>query len=175
MLFRSTTVKLRILRPGETAERTFTVARRTVTVPTVTTFRMLDDGATAYVFVDHFERKTPVEISAAVEALKPKGARRLVLDLRGNPGGRVDICIDLVSMFMDDGDIVSIRNRVPFGGYSKTTMGSHEHRMVTRHIHLEHCAQWYALGIIRPQHHSMTAKAVVQTWHPSFPRDGSIA
>lgn len=101
------TVKLRILRPGETGERTFTVARRTVTVPTVTTFRMLDDGATAYVAVDHFERKTAAEISAAIESLKPKGARRLVLDLRGNPGGLVDAAADTVGLFMPKDSLVA--------------------------------------------------------------------
>jgi carboxyl-terminal processing protease len=102
-----TTVKLRILRPGEAAERTFTVARRTVTVPTVTTFRMLDDGVTAHVVVDHFERKTPAEISSAVEELKTKGARRLVLDLRGNPGGLVDAAADTVGLFTPKGSLVA--------------------------------------------------------------------
>ncbi len=102
-----TTVKLRILRPGETGERTFTVARRTVTVPTVTTFRMLEDGATAYVAVDHFEKKTPAEIASAVEAMKPKGARRLILDLRGNPGGLVDAAADTVGLFMPKDSLVA--------------------------------------------------------------------
>jgi Periplasmic protease len=58
-------------------------------------------------------------MKAAIQSLS--GSEKLVIDLRGNPGGRVDICIDLVSLFLKEGTVVSIRNRVPYKGYTKTS------------------------------------------------------
>lgn len=102
-----TSVRLRVLRPGTPSPLEFTVTRRTVSVPTVTTSRLLDDGATAYVAIDHFERRTPLEVATAFDALRAKGARRLILDLRGNPGGLVDAAADTVGLFAPRGAVVA--------------------------------------------------------------------
>ncbi len=99
------------------AEQTLDITRGIVKIPAVTTKRHGDIG---YIRLDSFEQDTTVdEMKDALTKLND--TKSLVLDLRGNPGGRVDICIDLVSMFLESGDVVSIRNRVPFGGHSTTT------------------------------------------------------
>ena len=41
-----------------------------------------------------------------LEALKKKGAQKLVLDLRGNPGGLLDVCTKIADVFLDKGTIV---------------------------------------------------------------------
>lgn len=102
-----TAVLLRVLRPGETTPRLISVFRRTVTVSTVSESRLLDDGVTALVRIDHFERRTAGELAAAYDALAAKGARRLVLDLRGNPGGLVDAAVEVVGLFTPKDSVVA--------------------------------------------------------------------
>ncbi len=102
-----TSVKLRVLRAGEPAPLEFTVTRRTVTVTTVSDSKLLADGATAYVAIGNFQRKTPREVADAFDALRAKGARRLILDLRGNPGGLVDAAADTVGLFTPKGSVVA--------------------------------------------------------------------
>ncbi len=111
-----TQVKVVVLRDGA-GERALDITRGIVKIPAVTSERHGDIG---YIRLDSFEQNdTVTEMRDALKQLQD--TKSLVLDLRGNPGGRVDICIDLVSMFLESGDVVSIRNRVPFGGHSTTT------------------------------------------------------
>lgn len=111
----NTTVKLRVRSKG--VERDVDIVRGIVSVPVVSTKEFGDIG---YVRLNNFEQEDTLdEMFAALTKLK--NSKGLIIDLRGNPGGRVDICINLAAMFLEQGDIVSIRNRVPFGGHSKTT------------------------------------------------------
>jgi carboxyl-terminal processing protease len=98
-------------------ERKLDIVRGVVSSPAVTTKRYGDVG---YIQLSGFEQDdTVAQMRKALSGMAD--AKSLVIDLRGNPGGRVDICIDLASMFVEEGEVVSIRNRVPFGGHSKTT------------------------------------------------------
>jgi len=111
-------------------ERQLDIVRGVVNSPAVLTKRYGDVG---YIALSSFEQDDTIEEMAA--ALKSmQDAKSLVIDLRGNPGGRVDICIDLVSLFLSEGDVVSIRNRVPFGSYSKTTYRLLQDRMVVEEL-----------------------------------------
>lgn len=110
-----TTVKLIVRRDG--ADHPVDVVRGVINSPAVTVKTF---GKTGYIRLESFEQDDTVEeMKAALKSLS--GSESLVIDLRGNPGGRVDICIDLVSLFLKEGTVVSIRNRVPYQGYSKTT------------------------------------------------------
>lgn len=98
-------------------DRSVTVTRGLIKTPAVITKTYGDVG---YIQLTSFEQNdTVAQMRDALDKLK--SSKSLVVDLRGNPGGRVDICIALASLFLDQGDVVSIRNRVPFGSYSKTT------------------------------------------------------
>lgn len=111
-------------------ERKLDIVRGIVSSPAVNTKRYGDVG---YIQLTGFEQDdTLAEMEAALKSMHD--AKSLVIDLRGNPGGRVDICINLVSMFLDEGDVVSIRNRVPFGGHSKTTYKLLKDRMVVEEL-----------------------------------------
>jgi len=123
-----TPVKLVVESAG--VERTLDIVRGVVSSPAVTTKRYGDVG---YIALSGFEQDdTLQEMRDALTSLKD--TNKLVLDLRGNPGGRVDICINLVAMFMEEGDVVSIRNRVPFGGHSKTTYRLHKNGMTVEEL-----------------------------------------
>ncbi|MDZ4837882.1 MAG: S41 family peptidase [Candidatus Melainabacteria bacterium] len=110
-----TSVKLVIQTDG--VDRTVDVTRGIIKTPAVVSKTYGDVG---YVQLTGFEQDdTVAQMRDALTRLQ--SSKSLTIDLRGNPGGRVDICISLVSLFLDEGDVVSIRNRVPFGGHSKTT------------------------------------------------------
>ena len=116
---RAETIQLRLL--GEkgskariTIERGPKLSPQTVTVSvkhdfikprSVSMVRMLD-ASTGYVRLEGFEEKGGHEVSDAFRKLKGDGAQRVVLDLRGNPGGLVFAAVDIASLFFKKGTLV---------------------------------------------------------------------
>lgn len=64
-----------------------------------------------YIALRQFNEKSDQKVSDALNELDSEGARGLVLDLRGNPGGLLDSAISVGSRFILDGDIVVIQNK----------------------------------------------------------------
>ena len=58
------------------------------------------DATTAYVRLSGFHAKAREEVERAVKDLRGKGAKRLILDLRGNPGGLVYAAVEISSLFL---------------------------------------------------------------------------
>jgi carboxyl-terminal processing protease len=88
------------------------VMRDEITIPAVTAWFMID-GQTGYVRIDDFAEHTEEELSDALDAMKSKGMKRLMLDLRNNPGGQLDQAIRMVNLFVPRGSmIVYTRGRV---------------------------------------------------------------
>jgi carboxyl-terminal processing protease len=67
--------------------------------------RMLDD-TTGYVWLAEFTEHAPDEMEKALSRLRHEGARQLVLDLRGNPGGQVSASVEIASMFLPRNTLV---------------------------------------------------------------------
>ena len=86
---RGTEVKLEILRNGEKDLRKFTVVRDRIPSYSVTAGYMID-AQTGYIKVDRFSESTFDEFKTVLTNLKLQGCKRLMLDLRGNPGGYKD-------------------------------------------------------------------------------------
>ncbi|HRW49977.1 MAG TPA: S41 family peptidase [Caldilinea sp.] len=108
-----TTVELRVRRaaPGEAArELAFTVTRAEIETPSME-WRLLDDSPqTADVgYIRHtlFSERSADEMRRAVEELQAAGAHRFVWDLRGNPGGLLNIAVELADMWLDEGIILT--------------------------------------------------------------------
>ncbi|MBI4369549.1 MAG: S41 family peptidase [Elusimicrobia bacterium] len=59
-----------------------------------------------YVDIRGFHEKTAGDVERAIVALKKEGMRRLIIDLRGNTGGRVSAAEDMAKQFLKKGDIV---------------------------------------------------------------------
>ncbi|MFH6767319.1 S41 family peptidase [Gaetbulibacter aquiaggeris] len=100
--------------PGTTAEVTYkrqgntktaTIKRAEVEIKAVPHFSMINEK-TGYIVLSQFSEKAASQTSYAVRDLKAQGAKRLVLDLRGNPGGLVNEAIDIVNMFVPKGQLV---------------------------------------------------------------------
>jgi len=88
-----TFVKVTVKRDDKTL--TFTVQRRRIVVPTVSL--NMNTTTVAVVQIDQFTDTTPSELRQAMSMVK---APKLILDLRGNPGGLVESLVDVAGMFM---------------------------------------------------------------------------
>ncbi len=105
---RGTDVKLTILHEGETAPVEVTVTRNRIEVASVN-FEMRGD--TAYINIIQFTERTGAEFAAVVPQLKQNSARGIVLDLRGNPGGLLNVVVDVASHFLTDGIVVQVKSK----------------------------------------------------------------
>ena len=89
------------------------VVRDEITIPTVPAYFMID-ATTGYVRLQDFAENTDRDLKHALHDLASKGMRRLLLDIRGNPGGPLDQAIKVVNEFTTHGKmIVYTRGRVP--------------------------------------------------------------
>ncbi|HVZ78790.1 MAG TPA: S41 family peptidase [Gemmatimonadaceae bacterium] len=98
-------------RPGVAGPIQISFTRREVHIPAVPYTTMLD-GSIGYIPLQTFNENVVEEVTDAVRTLGAKGAKGLVLDLRGNGGGIVDQALELSSLFLKDSqEIVSVRSR----------------------------------------------------------------
>ncbi|WP_075071454.1 S41 family peptidase [Gemmatimonas phototrophica] len=89
----------------------FTLVRDKVHLRAVQRVTLLQNG-TGYVDVNVFNAFTATELSAAIDSLVRQGARSLVMDLRGNPGGLLEQGVAVADLFLDRGQsIVQLRGR----------------------------------------------------------------
>lgn len=110
---KGTTVHLAIRRLGYDQLIPLDVLRDEISIPSIPAFFMVDDQ-TGYVRLQDFAENTDRDLSRALQDLSGRGMRRLLLDLRGNPGGPLDQAIKVSNRFLPRGDlIVYTRGRVP--------------------------------------------------------------
>ena len=81
-----------------------TLTRASVTIPVVD-WAMVPDSTIAEVRLYQFSNGAIEKLIDALKAAKAAGAKRIVLDLRGNPGGYVDQAIGIASQFLGAGDV----------------------------------------------------------------------
>ena len=102
-----TFVVLRILRNGE--EQELSIERKTIVMPTVKGQMLTED--IGYIRVTQFAEKTVDEFTKAYEELQSKGMKRLVLDLRDNPGGLITTAHGIGQYLVPKGPIVTVQTR----------------------------------------------------------------
>lgn len=107
-----TQIELQVRRPSSGHTMTFRFKRRNVSMPSVTLRKVMADSV-GYVHVTQFIEGTAHDLRQAVVQLKQQGARRLVLDLRGNPGGVIDEAVKCVNLFIPRGrEVVNTKGKV---------------------------------------------------------------
>jgi len=110
---KGTVVNISIKRPGYEGLINMDVVRDEVNITTVQAAFMVDKE-TGYVKLDQFTETSDRELGDALHKLSAAGMKRLVFDLRENPGGALDQAIRIVNRFIPKGDmIVYTRGRVP--------------------------------------------------------------
>jgi carboxyl-terminal processing protease len=106
-----TEVALTIAREGSSAPMPNRLVRAVVHVPSVP-FALMLDGGIGYVPLQRFNDVASQEVARAVQRLQQQGAKGLILDLRGNPGGDLDESIRVANVFLPQGaKVVEVRYR----------------------------------------------------------------
>jgi len=115
---RGTTVNIVVLRPGYLTPIDFSIVRDRIPLHTVDVAYMIDD-ITGFIKVNRFAGTTHREFRQAVEKLKSQGMQRLMLDLRGNSGGYMEMAVQLSDEFLpEDAVIVSQKGRIREANHS---------------------------------------------------------
>ena len=108
---KGTQVKLGIKRQNSSKLLTFTVTRGDIPVNTVDAYYMLDKN-TGYIKINQFGRHTYDEFLTAMASLEQEGAKRYMIDLRGNGGGFMEMAVLMVNEFLPaDEPIVFTKGR----------------------------------------------------------------
>lgn len=93
---------------GPAGSRELRIVRSTIQLPDVES--RLEAGI-GYVTLLQFSNQVGARVRQAAADLTAEGARGIVLDLRGNPGGLLREAVDVTSVFVEDGVIVTVRSR----------------------------------------------------------------
>ncbi|HCD53343.1 MAG TPA: S41 family peptidase [Balneolaceae bacterium] len=108
---KGTKVRVGIVRPGVPDILYFTITRDDIPLYTIDTSYMLD-AMTGYIKINRFAATTHDEFMEAMEKLQDEGMQRLVVDLRGNPGGYLGQAVAIAEEFFPRGtELVSTRSR----------------------------------------------------------------
>jgi len=81
------------------------ISRAGVEIDAVPFYNMVDDK-TGYIVLAKFNAKASGQTKAALLDLKGKGAEKVILDLRGNPGGLLSEAINVTNLFVDKGELI---------------------------------------------------------------------
>jgi carboxyl-terminal processing protease len=102
---RGTKVHLTVHRPGVAEPLEFDIVRDKIPIYTLDASYMMDNG-TGYIRLNRFARTTYNEFMASLRTLKEQGMERLVLDLRGNRGGFMQMAVRVAGEFLKEGQLV---------------------------------------------------------------------
>jgi carboxyl-terminal processing protease len=105
---KGTQVKLTIIR-DKSQKLDLTITRDDINVPSVTTKTL--DGNIGYIRVATFSDTAGSEVKKAAQKLHTDGVKGVVLDLRGNPGGRVDSAETMADVWLPKGKVIMQEKR----------------------------------------------------------------
>lgn len=118
-----TKMNLLIARPGETTHKKFDVTRQNIKIQDVPYSGMLASEV-GYIKLQGFTRTASKEVKDAFKKLKKEGMKKLILDLRGNPGGLVIEAVNICNMFVGRGvEVVNTKGKVKDFNRGYKTMG----------------------------------------------------
>ena len=102
-------VTIGVRRKNEEKMLEFKIVREIIKIKTVR-LEMLG-GQIAYVKINQFNLKTDAELEAVLKTAKARKAKGVLLDLRNNPGGLLNACVDVTSQFINGGVVVGMKGR----------------------------------------------------------------
>ncbi len=98
------TVKLLIERDDWTEPKEFSLKRATIKIPTLELTQK--DGGVAVLKIYQFNRILPSEFKTAAQEILDKGDKKIIIDLRDNPGGYLEVSQAIAGWFLDRGQLV---------------------------------------------------------------------
>src|SRR5436309_14552924 len=91
----------------------FKIVRDKIDTPSVSNYYMIRPS-TGYIKLANFTQTSADDLDRALSTLHGRGMQRLILDLRGNPGGLLDQAVKVADRFLEDGKMGGYpRGRVP--------------------------------------------------------------
>ncbi|MDR1580462.1 MAG: S41 family peptidase [Synergistaceae bacterium] len=96
-------------RSGEDELKSFDMTREIINIKTVRS-EMMDD--VAYIKLNNFHLKSAQELSDAIDVAESSDAGGIILDVRNNPGGLLNVAVDVASLFLDGELVVSLKGRI---------------------------------------------------------------
>jgi carboxyl-terminal processing protease len=102
---RGTKVNVSVYRHGNPKLIDYSITRGKIPIYSVDASYMLQDKI-GYIKISHFAEKTYEEFTDAFSNLKSEGMEKLILDLRGNPGGYLKTAIQIADEFLPDGKLI---------------------------------------------------------------------
>jgi len=123
---KGTTVHIKIERVGIKEPIPLTIVRAAIPTNSISNVLMIRPGV-GYIRVKDFTSTTVRELDEAMTKLQDEGMQKLVLDLRGNPGGLLDAAVGMADHFLDKGQmIVYTKGRTPDSAQEYLAPGKHE-------------------------------------------------
>lgn len=113
-----TTVKLGILREGEAGLIYYEIVRERIEVNPIE-YGILDD-VIGYIKLSEFNNHADINISKALDEFNKGGIKKIILDLRNNPGGLLDQAIAVARLFVPKGPIMHARDNTGIRTYAST-------------------------------------------------------
>ena len=107
-----TALSVTIKRTGEKKDLSFTIKRDRINIESVPYSGMVSADV-GYIRLTEFSNGAGAEIRSALISLKEEGARKIILDLRGNPGGLLNEAIEVSNIFIPKGkEVVSTKGKI---------------------------------------------------------------
>jgi len=110
-----TAVEITFVRQGK--EQKTSLKRESVDLSAVPFYKLLEDN-TGYIVLSRFNAKASTEVSRALKELKNQGAVKIILDLRGNPGGLLSEAINVSNIFVPANELI-VTTRSAIEKYNK--------------------------------------------------------
>lgn len=124
---KNTKVKVSIFRKGEKDLLDFTIKRDKIPIYSLDVAYMLDNEI-GYIKINKFSATTAQELNDAFEKLENENFKKLVLDLRGNPGGYLDAAVRMADEFLEKRKLIT---------YTKGRTNSKQEFKATSYGHFE--------------------------------------
>ena len=109
---KGTKVTITITREGMDEPMDVTITRDRISLKTVP-FHFMINEEVGFIRLSSFAQTSNREVAEAIEDLKLKGMKKLILDLRSNPGGDLDASAGVVNLFVDEGIITYTKGLKP--------------------------------------------------------------
>jgi carboxyl-terminal processing protease len=118
-----TEIELKVRRYGKRENLVFKIVREKISITNMS-FSGLVEPDIGYIRLDDFTPGASQEVSQALVRLKAKGATKVVLDLRNNPGGLLHEAVNIVGLFIPKGrEVVSTKGKVEEWNKKYKTLG----------------------------------------------------
>jgi len=176
-----TTVRVTVERQGWDKPKEFTIVRQKIEVESIPQATFLRPGL-GYIRIARFSRTTGQELETALTNLEAQGLEKLILDLRGNSGGYLQMAVEVANKFIPGGKmIVYTKGRIPaaYREYFASPQGVHpmfplivlvDHTSASASEIVAGAIQDWDRGLIVGQ--TTFGKGLVQTQYPFS--DGSV-